>query len=56
MDQLAASGFSVRVLEQTRDRIAFAAIAHRVSSDYRRGDDRIQVATAAIWAVRIDPL
>jgi len=54
LEQLKASGFAVRILEETRDSSAYAKIAPHVSSDYRTGDDRLQITSAALWAVAAD--
>jgi SAM-dependent methyltransferase len=51
LDQLKAAGFSTRVLAESRDREAYAAIAAHVSSDYNRDDERLQATFAALWAV-----
>jgi len=49
-EQLEAAGFAVEILESTTDSRAYAAIAPRVSPDYRKDDPRLQTCTAAIWA------
>jgi SAM-dependent methyltransferase len=50
IEQLEAAGFTVRTLEAVRDLPEYAKIAESVSSDYRRGDERITVLAAALWA------
>ncbi len=51
LDQLEETGFSARVLEESSDPEAFAAIAAHVSADYPANDERLKTTTAAIWAV-----
>ena len=51
LEQLERCGFSVSVLEETRDSIAYEKVAAYVSPAYRQGDERLQTATAVLWAV-----
>jgi len=51
LEHLQASGFTSRVIAETRDREAFASIAAYVSADFRKNDERLQTTTAALWAI-----
>lgn len=50
LEALAATGWHAEVLEQTIEESAKRDVQQRVSPDFRRDDDRLWIARAALWA------
>lgn len=50
LEAFSATGWTTEVLEQTVEENARPDVQHRVSSDFRRDDEHLWIARAALWA------